>query len=69
MDDVTPVAYGDAWVDAANGTVSREIFVSEDVFRLELDRIFHRLWIFLAHETEIPDAGRLRHSDHGACPG
>ena len=57
MDDVTHIAYGDPWVDAANGTVSREIFVSEDVFRLELDRIFHRLWIFLAHETEIPNPG------------
>ena len=57
MDDMTPVAHGDAWVDAAGGTVSREIFVSDDVFRLELDRIFHRLWIFLAHETEIPDRG------------
>ena len=57
MNDVTSIAYGDPWVDAANGTVSREIFVSEDVFRLELDRIFHRLWIFLAHETEIPSQG------------
>ena len=33
MDDMTPVAHGNAWVDAADGTVSREIFVSDDVFR------------------------------------
>ena len=57
MNEVRSIAHRDPWVDAANGTVSREVFVSEDVFGLELDRIFHRLWIFLAHETEIPDQG------------
>ena len=57
MDDAPHTLHGDPWVDAANGTVSREVFVSEDVFRLELDRIFHRLWVFLAHDSEIPDRG------------
>ncbi len=57
MNDMAPSAQDGSWVDAANGTVSREIFVSEDVFRLELDRIFHRLWVFLAHDSEIPNEG------------
>ena len=50
-------ARDECWVDAASGTVSRRVFVGEDVFRQELDRIFHRLWVFLAHESEIPNAG------------
>ena len=57
MDDMAHGARGDCWVDAASGTVSREVFVGEDIFRQELDRIFHRLWVFLAHESEIPNEG------------
>ena len=45
------------WVDAAQGVVSREAFVSDDVYRLELERIFEKGWCFLAHETEIPAPG------------
>ena len=47
------------WVDVQRGLVSRDIFVSDDVFRLEMERIFDRTWVFLAHETEIPAAGRF----------
>ena len=57
MDDATHTLHGGPWVDAANGTVSREVFVGGEVFRLELDRIFHRLWLFLAHDSEIPGPG------------
>ncbi len=46
-----------AWVDENAGTVSREVFVADDVFRLEMDRIFYRSWVFLCHETEIPNTG------------
>jgi PAH dioxygenase large subunit len=45
------------WVDSAQGVVSREAFVSDDVYRLELARIFEKGWVFLAHETEIPAPG------------
>jgi PAH dioxygenase large subunit len=45
------------FVDAAHGTVGRTAFSSETVFAREIKRIFDRSWIFLAHETEIPNAG------------
>ncbi len=45
------------WVDAKRGVVRREAFLSEDVFAREINLIFNRKWIFLAHETEIPNAG------------
>lgn len=45
------------WVDAAKGVVSREVFVRDDIYRLEIERIFSRSWMFLAHESEIPAVG------------
>ena len=45
------------WVDAEQGIVSRDAFVSEDVYRQEMERVFDRTWIFLAHQSEVPEAG------------
>jgi phenylpropionate dioxygenase-like ring-hydroxylating dioxygenase large terminal subunit len=45
------------WVDMQRGLVSRDIFVSDDVLHAEMGRIFERTWLFLAHETEIPNPG------------
>ena len=56
------------WVDVQRGLVSREIFVSDDVCRLEMDRIFTRTWVFLAHETEIPKPGDFVSRNMGHAP-
>jgi PAH dioxygenase large subunit len=45
------------WVDVARGVASREAFVCDSVYRQELTRVFERSWVFLAHETEIPEPG------------
>ena len=42
-------------VDIPNGVISREIFVNEDIFRQELERIFSRSWLFVGHEDMIPN--------------
>jgi phenylpropionate dioxygenase-like ring-hydroxylating dioxygenase large terminal subunit len=34
-----------------------EIFNDEEVFQAEMERIFTRSWVFVAHETEIPAPG------------
>jgi phenylpropionate dioxygenase-like ring-hydroxylating dioxygenase large terminal subunit len=45
-----------AWqYDAEHGLLSREAYVSEDVYNLELDRIFGRTWMFIGHESQIPN--------------
>ena len=52
--------HGDApgsWVDGDRGLVSREIFFSDDIYRLELERIFKKVWLFVAHDSEIPNPG------------
>jgi phenylpropionate dioxygenase-like ring-hydroxylating dioxygenase large terminal subunit len=47
----------DGLVDVDGGIVSREIFVSEDLYRQELERVFARVWLFLGHESQIPGPG------------
>ena len=44
-------------VDAKNGLVSRRIFIEQDIYEQELENIFARCWLFLCHETQIPNPG------------
>ena len=39
------------------GCMSVDPYQDDRVFRAEMERIFTRSWVFLAHETEIPDVG------------
>lgn len=56
------------WVDTERGLVSREIFFDDSVYKLEVERIFNRTWMFLAHETEIPNPGDFVARTLGASP-
>lgn len=42
-------------VDIENGTIGREIFVSDEIFKQELEKIFTRSWLFVGHEQLIPE--------------
>ncbi|ANN79454.1 aromatic ring-hydroxylating oxygenase subunit alpha [Bordetella flabilis] len=41
-------------VQADAGLVSREIFASDEIYRMELERIFSRAWLFVGHESLVP---------------
>ncbi|HZQ60000.1 MAG TPA: Rieske 2Fe-2S domain-containing protein [Casimicrobiaceae bacterium] len=42
-------------VDIEHGTASREIFVNADLYRQELEQIFARAWLFVGHESQVPN--------------
>ncbi|MFB3118969.1 MAG: aromatic ring-hydroxylating dioxygenase subunit alpha, partial [Stenotrophomonas maltophilia] len=44
-------------VEADQGLLSRRIFIEEDIYQQELENIFARCWLFLCHETQIPEPG------------
>lgn len=39
------------------GEVPAFIFGDEEIFKLEMEKIFRKTWCFVAHETEIPSPG------------
>jgi phenylpropionate dioxygenase-like ring-hydroxylating dioxygenase large terminal subunit len=44
-------------LDMSEGLISRKIFLSEEVYRLELERVFAKCWLFLGHESQIGEPG------------
>ncbi|MGP0090901.1 MAG: aromatic ring-hydroxylating oxygenase subunit alpha [Xanthobacteraceae bacterium] len=44
-------------IDPERGVISREIFVDRDVYQRELENIFTRAWLFVGHESLIPNPG------------
>src|SRR5277367_4223353 len=49
--------YWPGLVDLKAGRISREIFVNEEIYREELERLFARAWLFVGHESQIPKPG------------
>jgi phenylpropionate dioxygenase-like ring-hydroxylating dioxygenase large terminal subunit len=44
-------------VDLDKGTISREIFVNESLYKEEQERIFARSWLFVGHESQVAKPG------------
>src|SRR6476660_7630340 len=49
--------YRTGLVDMATGQISREIFVNDEIYQEELERVFTRAWLFVGHESQIPNPG------------
>ena len=49
--------YRPGLVDLKVGQISREIFVNEEIYQQELERLFTRAWLFVGHESQIPNPG------------
>lgn len=39
------------------GRVHRDIYLDPEIFHMEMDRIFGRAWIYVGHDSQIPNAG------------
>jgi len=46
-----------SFIDTEHGTLSRELYVNPDIFQQELEQIFGRCWLFLGHESLVPNPG------------
>lgn len=44
-------------IDLDRGVISRELFVSESLYQRELETLFARAWLFVGHESQIPNPG------------
>ncbi len=45
------------FVDAEFGAIDRRIFWDQAIYDSELERIFARSWLFVAHESQVPTPG------------
>jgi phenylpropionate dioxygenase-like ring-hydroxylating dioxygenase large terminal subunit len=43
--------------DVRRGMIPAHVYNDADIFALERSRVFTRAWVFLAHESEIPEPG------------
>ncbi|MFC5357634.1 aromatic ring-hydroxylating oxygenase subunit alpha [Azospirillum himalayense] len=51
---ITPDMY-ERLVNVKTGEISREIFVNDEIYTHELERIFTRAWLLVGHESLIPN--------------
>src|SRR5436190_13565301 len=49
--------YRHGMIDLHSWQISREIFVNDAIYAEEQERIFARAWLFVGHESQIPNPG------------
>ncbi|AMG75145.1 aromatic ring-hydroxylating dioxygenase subunit alpha [Sphingopyxis granuli] len=47
----------DSLMNLDEGWVSRKVFYDRDIYEEEMRQIFARVWLFVAHESQIPNPG------------
>lgn len=44
-------------VQADKGLINKKIFTDEEIYQMELERVFARSWLYIGHESQIPNPG------------
>lgn len=63
-----PAINATSLVDVNQGMISPEIYHNREIYDAELEHVFGRCWLFLAHETMIPKAGDFIQTYMGEDP-
>jgi phenylpropionate dioxygenase-like ring-hydroxylating dioxygenase large terminal subunit len=48
--------------------VHRDLYVSEEVFRLEMEQLFANTWVYVGHESQVPEQGDYFSTEIGTQP-
>ena len=65
MFDGTPDAINDL---IEPGRVHRDVYTDPELFELEMERIFGRAWVFVGHDSQIPNPGDYITTEIGRQP-
>jgi phenylpropionate dioxygenase-like ring-hydroxylating dioxygenase large terminal subunit len=66
MIPITTESRYNAMVKLREGKISREIFSDKDIYQDELEKVFTRAWLFVGHESQVPNPGDFFTSRMGA---
>jgi len=44
-------------VDLDNGLINRELYTNPDIYKQEMEQIYARCWLFVGHESQVPNPG------------
>ena len=55
--DLDPTGEPALLVNVEQGLVNRKIFSDPDVYQQELEQVFARCWLYLGHESQLPNPG------------
>lgn len=53
---------------AYDDRVAGRLYTDPEIFELEMKRIFHKTWVWVAHESEIPEPGAFKTTSVGGEP-
>ena len=48
--------------------VHRDVYIDEEVFQLEMDHLFANTWVYVGHDSQIPNAGDYFGTTIGSQP-
>jgi len=66
MIPITSESRYNAMINLRQGKIGREIFSDKDIYQEELEKVFTRAWLFVGHESQVPNLGDFFTSRMGA---